>query len=672
MDVIARWHSRPTSETERFFFLLLCAVIFCSFGVAISATVCDVLGVSNRRPSDAVLSVFVAGKSQFWVESKEKVLFVAFSCASALAVWFAPAFLEWAMRLTPAQSFWVKLSPAIVCCFVAAVLVLARDYAFAPAIVETSKFAIIGALWQPYDPSLYWPVFAILVAVWLVSANAQASKYGAIYDLGWFALACVAALMLAYRLSFVQGPSLLGWSPQIVHESVVIQPVFEALRGGYVYSSVSSQYGGFAQVASVIGNFSADARSATTMLMFAVLALELTAIFLTLRIVGGSSFGAFTGMLATIWFSPVVFTDFTVFQCIQIRWLFPVVFMFLGAVLHAGLGRVAVPLACALVPAAVFWNPETGVASFAAWCSVMLWRVASGFSSWKDLVLQMLGIVIASTAFTGLFFAVSGDLPGISNALKYISVFAQAGFGMLPMNVVHWWNIYALVALGALLFARTLRTHAASGLAWVAGAFCFFLFPYFLGRSYITNLFWIFFPVTMVWSVVGSPSAFKTRKFALVWAIPMLAAASAVSTTPFRWPPTSTLQSAAQASEERHKILSYMQSTVIDKSFATTAIVSPQTYALEELVSAPVRSLPPALAATLLTDQADKWEQYALGAREIFVDDAFFVAGASQDHPWYEHFSRKLQSQFQWNAEYTDGKYRLLHGVRSDQLESAQ
>jgi hypothetical protein len=661
----SNWKRSSANHFQQFSFLVLCCACICLAMVSVTAAVCDLVGVSNHRPSDAELLVFVAGKLLFWQEAKEKILFLLFTCSAGLCVLFSPVAMRRFVLLPPRINVLAKLSPSLIAFSAIAILLAARDFTFAPNVVDSSSFGIIGALWQPVVPVQYCAVFLCTIAIWLLYEKASHVNKQLVFEKGFLVFGCVVAALIAYRLSWIQGPSVLGWSPQIVHESVLVQPVFEVLRGGYVFSSVTSQYGGFAQVAAALGHFSSDSRAALSNLMVVVAFIEFVAILLTLRIVGANSFLALIGMLAVVWFTPVVFTDYSLFQCAQIRWLFPILLMLIAACVHIGKSRLAT-LAWVLLPLAVFWNPETGIVSILAWSSFTAWRTIKKRSSPRLIGLGVLWALASSACILALYFMGSGTYPNIATALKYIDIFAQAGFGMLPMSAIHWWNIYAIAALAALLFAWNSPFHPASGLTWIAGTFCFLLFPYFLGRSYVTNLFWIFFPIVMMWAVAVATSSRMIGCWRIVLAIPLLAAASAVVTTPFRWPALPDATSRSNAKAERQAIQTFVTNAALDKSLASVAFVSPQAYALEELVSAPNRKLPPALAATLLVEQARQWERYALEANEIFVDDSFFGSGASLDHPWPQQFLARLLQRYRWESEIRGGENRLWHGVRAD------
>jgi hypothetical protein len=665
MSPFVRWRNVTLSQFELFLLFLLAALASSFALLSVGSAVLEAVGIVNRRPTESELLRFVAGPSQFWYETKEKWQFLIFTFAIASNIVIASRLWSRARTNSGLLPVLAKLSPSIVLLVLVGSLVASRDFAFPTDVVDTANFGIFAALWRPVAPALYWPVLVLVVGLYLFSLRRRESSAVAAIERFSLTAGHLAAIYFAVRLSWVVGPQMLGWSPQIVHESVLVQPTFEAMRGGFVYSTVSSQYGGFAQFAALLAFLELDARTTFLTAMVIVCAVEFLAIFWALRVAGCSALMSLVGLLAVVWFTPVVFTDYSLFQCLQIRWLFPLLMILLAANVHRG-GARSEWAAWSLLPVAVFWNPETGLVSSFAWLSFMVWRGLNHQETARRMLAGGLCSIASTASVVVAYYMASGRFPDIVAAFQYISIFSQAGFGMLPMSAVHWWNIYALIAVGGLLFAWLFPGSRASGAVWVAGNVCFLLFPYFLGRSYVTNLFWIGFPALMVWTMAVALPVMQ-RSFStwqVVLSIPLLAAASATLTTPFNWPPVISSESDAQSASERAEILRFMKSSAIDKTLQTAAFVAPQGYALSELAGQTPRALPPALAATLLVEQAEEWERYALSARELFVDDAFFGPFADLGHPWPKQFASRLLENFEWNSELLIGGNRLRHGVR--------
>ena len=641
--------------------VLLLSAIFCFLVLWFGVAVCAAFGIENHRPTDVELSFFVASKDQFWQESQEKFLFVAFCLSTLVALVAAPNILKLRERAASVEHPPFALYFILFVCLL--VLWMAHDdsLGFGASVTSYTLPALAWLVW----PSRWLSqllVILMLLAAWWASESTWLSpqrrvKFARILvSLGWFS-----ALIIAYRLSWIQTPSLLGWTPSIAHESLLVQPIYEVLQGFTVFVDTTSQYGGFAQVAALGGGFGLDARSSLLLLMALVLGIELILLFELLRRTT-SAFWALVGLLAVLWFTPVAFTDFLLFQCMHLRWLFPLLTLFCANGVHTGHTRYC-SLGWALLPCALYWNPETGIASVAAWCSFLVWQLWSKRIRFADALIPS-----AWAAFVVVLIAVAcvirtGQLPNVLEAVSYLQIFALAGFGMLPLTFMHWWIIYALLALGALIYARLNPANEVSGLLWTSGSFCFLLFPYFLGRSFVTNLLWISYPAVIICVVVIARGRSSLGRLRYVAAPLLIAAASATVSTPFAWPTTINESTRTQAQTEREKIRAFVASTRKSASLSEVSFLSPQTYALEEMFSLPARPLPPALSATLLVSQAAQWERYAFSAKEVYLDDAFWRAAAQLEHPWSAQFLASLNKRFVWDAELVVSGSRIVHGV---------
>jgi len=216
------------------------------------------------------------------------------------------------------------------------------------------------------------------------------------------------------------------------------------------------------------------------------------------------------------------------FQYFPHRVIFPVVLLLLAFVYQRSHGRmkgVTYALAFLACGVGLLWNIDTGVITFAAWVLYLCWETLLG---WRTLGKRRSAIVIAvhwvraiATLIAALGLLVlytylrSGDLPKLGDLGLYQSLFYQAGFYMLPMPLVHPWNIVVLTYLtgictcAAFLLNRLRGAEVPEGsekMSWVNMMFLMSLmgvglFTVYQGRSHDLNLlgtFWsAFFLITM-------------------------------------------------------------------------------------------------------------------------------------------------------------------------------
>ncbi len=216
------------------------------------------------------------------------------------------------------------------------------------------------------------------------------------------------------------------------------------------------------------------------------------------------------------------------FQYFPHRAIFPVVLLLLAFGYQRSHGRmkgVAYALAFLACGAGLLWNIDTGVITFAAWILYLCWETLLG---WRAFGKRRVAIVIAghwiraiATLFAALGLLViytylrSGELPKLDDLGFYQSLFYQAGFYMLPMPLLHPWNIVGLMYLAGIgtcagfLLNRIRRAGVPEGsekLIWVNMMFLMSimgvgLFTVYQGRSHDANLlatFWsAFFLIAM-------------------------------------------------------------------------------------------------------------------------------------------------------------------------------
>jgi hypothetical protein len=164
---------------------------------------------------------------------------------------------------------------------------------------------------------------------------------------------------------------------------------------------------------------------------------------------------------------------------------------------------------------AVLWNPDTGIVVFITWIIVLLYRelldwrtkgfwksLASGLKTIAGALLCLGGVLVVFALYT---FFLSGSWPNLPEFTKYMNLFYQDGYYMMPMPLVHPWNIVILIYMLGLFFSIRYFCQRS---AWVvntdqpaqAGEGGFYalilalsvlgagLFSYYQGRSHDYNL----------------------------------------------------------------------------------------------------------------------------------------------------------------------------------------
>jgi len=175
--------------------------------------------------------------------------------------------------------------------------------------------------------------------------------------------------------------------------------------------------------------------------------------------------------------------------------------------------------------AALLWNMDTGVMTFAAWVIYLSWEALLGWraaGTRRSVVViavhwaRAIGTLSSALGLLALYtYLRSGQLPDLGGLGLYQTIFYQSGFYMLPMPLFHPWNLIVLTYLAgicasaAFLLNRLRQADPPEGddkTSWVNMMFLVSilgvgLFTVYQGRSHDLNLratFWsAFFLIAM-------------------------------------------------------------------------------------------------------------------------------------------------------------------------------
>jgi len=208
------------------------------------------------------------------------------------------------------------------------------------------------------------------------------------------------------------------------------------------------------------------------------------------------------GMFTVLFFS---FFDFkftenfdALFALYSIRYIIPSVLFFLACRYLKKRSQFRYWSTTIIMACFVLWNPELGMVCYLAW---LVFLSFTGFYNdegrpalKKILFTWGTGIVVLIVvvfAFMALIFLFYGALPDISALWSAIFIFGKYGFNLLPMALLHPWNLMALTILAGLVYSishwykKDIAPRAAVVLMLCVIASGFFL--YFQGRSHNWN-----------------------------------------------------------------------------------------------------------------------------------------------------------------------------------------
>ncbi|MCW3123137.1 MAG: conserved rane protein of unknown function [Flavipsychrobacter sp.] len=210
----------------------------------------------------------------------------------------------------------------------------------------------------------------------------------------------------------------------------------------------------------------------------------------------------FLGVTSVLFFPYLDFKVTNVFDCFfsyyPIRYIVPSVLICLALLYFRKRNTTIYWLTFIVAAACILWNPEIGVVCYISWILVNIYidsYTDKGRVSIKNILYHILtGIGIAAAifyAYKGIIYVAYGASPDLSLLFSAMLVFGRSGFGMLPMSLVHPWNLMTIVLLLGFFYALVPWYKKAitqkSAMVLLISLIGLGYFVYFQGRSQNTN-----------------------------------------------------------------------------------------------------------------------------------------------------------------------------------------
>ncbi len=201
-----------------------------------------------------------------------------------------------------------------------------------------------------------------------------------------------------------------------------------------------------------------------TLVMGIFIGLSFAANFYSLKQYVSNKVILFLGMLTVIFFPFLNFKFGQNFDCnfafYPIRYIIPSTLIFLATLYFKNRSQVVYWIATVLLAFFVMWNPEIGLVSYLSWLAVNTFNdfyTTENKINIKKIVMHwVVGIGMLVAAFYTyklLISAAYGKSPDLASLFSTIAVFGKVGSGLLPMSLLHPWNIVALVVMVGMTYA---------------------------------------------------------------------------------------------------------------------------------------------------------------------------------------------------------------------------
>ena len=143
----------------------------------------------------------------------------------------------------------------------------------------------------------------------------------------------------------------------------------------------------------------------------------------------------------------------------------------------------------------VLWNPEIGMVSFLSWLAFNSYNdfyTPDGKIAWKKMLLHWVfgaaSIAVAFGVYKVVIFACYGTWPDLGLLFTFISHIGALGFNLLPMVLVHPWNVIVLIIILGFTYAITSwykkEITPKASIIFLVSVISLGTFVYFQGRSH--------------------------------------------------------------------------------------------------------------------------------------------------------------------------------------------
>ena len=187
------------------------------------------------------------------------------------------------------------------------------------------------------------------------------------------------------------------------------------------------------------------------------------------------------------------------FALFPIRYVIPSVLLFLTSWYITRPSKKVYYFTFFVMAAFILWNPEIGIVCYLSWILVNIYQDLYDSTGILNIKKAASNIITGICAAVAVFYAYKlliwifyGASPDLGLLWNTILVFGTVGFGLLPMDVVHPWNVAALILIVGFMYSiaqlhkKTVTPKASMVLLLsLIGVGYFF---YYQGRSHNSHL----------------------------------------------------------------------------------------------------------------------------------------------------------------------------------------
>ena len=385
--------------------------------------------------------------SGFCPEPRERMLFMGGCLIMPAALYLFCNIFSWVLSRVSDGAYIRKVCGVLYFTVITLVYIM-----ILVAIQENNCFFLLNTI-GVNPQSLILISAGVFILFWAILFAAPDNKFAlAVRLIEWSLLLLSLISILSVCLFCVFGTSSVSIRGVLdVHFNAVFHPVVQVYQGKTLLIDLLSQYGLYPHFLEPILKITGLTVLRFTVVMGALMALSLILIYRFLMGVTRNKIIGYLGFLSMIYYSyhfgRVISID-PYFQYNPIRFLFPAASVYLVYKYFKTNSKKLYYCLFALFSIALLWNFDTGIVVFLGWILVILFQELFKLkfrNIFRHLISGTIVFMAILSLFTVYLYIRSGQLPDYRAFLTHQNLFYLYGYGMMPMRMIHPWNMVILL-----------------------------------------------------------------------------------------------------------------------------------------------------------------------------------------------------------------------------------
>ncbi|MRN56174.1 hypothetical protein [Paenibacillus monticola] len=333
----------------------------------------------------------------------------------------------------------------------------------------------------------------LLVVVYHCFKNESNQK---LISISTIAISVYVSIYIAYLNVYTVHSVGSGWLYEN-HFNALYYSVAAVMHKHSLFVNLENQYGLFPEILRPLFKITGLTVHKFTFVMFILIGITFLSWLYFLYSILKQKWIAFIGFMTIMYFGYLFYHTIRLdsyFQYYPVRTIFPSLLLLVTTAYLRRRNNIFYYIGWVIFPIGILWNFESGFVTFMAWFAFLLYKEFAEFD--KTLLKRVRNHIVIGVVFTfGIFslyslyiLMVSGHIPNYSGMINYVRIFYNYGFAMMPMPLLHPWNLVVLVYLvGLVISIKPLidrKYNSQAHVIFMISILGFGLFSYYQGRSH--------------------------------------------------------------------------------------------------------------------------------------------------------------------------------------------